>query len=323
MTTAFVTGAGSGIGFAISRRLLDQGWNVVATDLTTERWPAELGAPRPRLRVLPMDVRSDAQVRAAALAAGSVDLLVNNAGIAVFGTQEESDLEAVRSLFEVNVLGPARVTQALLPVLRERHGAVVQISSLAGKSVFPESGFYAATKHALEAMSEALVQETAPFGLRVRVVEPGNYATQLQATAAGASGPPPGDSPYTDLRPIWDARREAVLTTPGGDPDEVAAAVVASLDDPAPFGRVAVGRDAAHILDLRRAIGDDAFVQLSIERNGGPPSRSRAGRVLTPEEVLDGAADVLGATREALAHGHLEHWQESEVGRRALRRLEG
>jgi len=321
MTTAFVTGAGSGIGFAIARRLLALGWNVVATDRDVDRWPNELGAPRPDLRVLAMDVRHDAQVREAALAVGSVDLLVNNAGIAVFGTQEEADLREVRELFEVNVLGPARVTQALLPSLRRSRGTVLQISSLAGKAVFPESGFYAATKHALEAMSEALVQEAAPLGIRVRVVEPGNYATRLQAAAAAAGGAPPDDSPYHELRALWDARREAVLQVPG-DPAEVAEAAIASLADPAPFARVVVGPDAQNILALRRAVGDGAFVQLSIERNGGPASERLPDRVLAPHEVVDAPRDALGPTREAHRLGHLGHWAESEVGRRALRRLE-
>ncbi|MEO0605323.1 MAG: SDR family oxidoreductase, partial [Myxococcota bacterium] len=309
------------IGFAITRRLLAQGWNVVATDRTTGDWPADLGAPRPELRVLSMDVRNDADVRAAAREAGPVDLLVNNAGIAVFGTQEESDLASVHDMFDVNVLGSARVTQALLPALRASRGTVVQISSLAGKAVFPESGFYAATKHAVEAMAEALIQETAPLGLRVRLVEPGNYATRLQQTAAAASGEVPPDSPYAALRPVWDARRESVLQTPG-DPDEVAEALVASLDQPDRFLRVVVGPDAQDILGLRRGIGGDAFVQLSIERNGGPAGTHGRAHVLTPGEVLAAAPDELGPTRAALRHGHLDHWAETDKGRRALARLE-
>ncbi|MEN0062863.1 MAG: SDR family oxidoreductase [Myxococcota bacterium] len=321
MTTAFVTGAGSGIGFAIAHRLLALGWNVVATDKETGPWSVALGAPRPQLRILSLDVRNSDQVHAAAQVAGDVDLLVNNAGIAIFGTQEESDLDAVRDLFEVNVLGPARVTQALLPSLRQRKGTIVQISSLAGKAVFPESGFYAATKHALEAMSEALVQEVAPFGVRVRVVEPGAYATRLQDTAAAASRNPPADSPYAELRPVWDARREETLTA-GGAPDEVAQAVVASLEDPAPFARLAVGVDAAHILDLRNELGDAAFVQLSIERNGGPASDRGPAHVRSPQEVLSAPDHVLEPTRAAYVHGHLGHWAEGEDGQEALSRLE-
>ena len=103
----------------------------------------------------------------------TVDVLVNNAGYAVFATQEEADLEQIRDLFDVNVLGPARTTQAFLPSLRDRRGVVVQLSSVAGRMTFPESGFYAATKHALEAMSHALLCEAGPMGVRVRVIQPG------------------------------------------------------------------------------------------------------------------------------------------------------
>lgn len=320
MTTALVTGAGSGIGFAIARRLLAQGWDVVATDRQLGDWTAALGAPRASLRTLVLDVRDDDSVRAAVAEVGDIDVLVNNAGVAVFGTQEESDLAAVRELFDVNVFGPARLTQAFLPAIRQRRGTVVQISSLAGKAVFPESGFYAASKHALEAMSEALLQETAPFGVRVRVVAPGAYATQLQARAAAASGDAGPDSPYAALRATWDARREAVLRAPG-DPDEVAEAIVTSLADPAPWARVVVGGDARHILGLRERLGDEGFLQLAVERNGGPVAPRSPGAVLDPAEVLSAPDAALGPTRAAYHHGHLGHWAESEVGRQALERL--
>jgi NAD(P)-dependent dehydrogenase (short-subunit alcohol dehydrogenase family) len=210
---------------------------------------------------LVLDVRDAAAVQdavARALAWGPVDLLVNNAGLGYFATQEEGDADAFRDLLDVNVVGPARLTRALLPSLREQRGTVVQISSVAGQSVFPESGFYAATKHALEAMSEALVQEVGPFGVRVRVLQPGQFATRFQERAAAKSPVPGSDSPYAALRERWRTQRLEVLEPPQ-DPERVAEVVFASLADPAPYLWIPVGADSEQILARRRALGAAAW----------------------------------------------------------------
>lgn len=326
MITAFVTGCASGFGFYLARRLLGLGHRVVATDADVGGLAERIG-PSDRLLVLALDVRSTEAVRAAADAAiawSPPDLLVNNAGYAIFGTQEEADLEAIRDLFDVNVLGPARLTQALLPVLRERRGTIVQLSSVAGRTVFPESGFYAATKHAIEAMSEALFQETCTFGVRVRLIEPGSFDTGFLARAVLASQPRDPASPYAPLQPRWDARKFGVLERPQ-DPMLVVDAIVASLDDPAPFRRVPVGPDARRILDLRDALPPDVWTMLAAERNGFVPMGRAAGEALSAQETLDllatpgeDALSRLEATLAALRHGHLDHWEADEVGRAAL-----
>ena len=259
--TAFVTGCASGFGFAIARRLLTLGHRVVATAPQAGGWMEELGRPGAAYLPLVLDVRDEAAVSEAvstALAWGPVDLLVNNAGKGYFATQEEGDAEAFRDLLDVNVVGPARLTRALLPSLRARRGVIVQISSVAGQAVFPESGFYAATKHALEAMSQALVQEVQPFGVRVRVIQPGQFDTRFQETAAAISPSPGPDSPYASLREGWRALRLAVLEPPQ-DPELVADAVLASVEDPAPYLWIPVGPDAEQILARRRALGADAW----------------------------------------------------------------
>lgn len=333
MHTVFVTGCGSGFGHAIARRLLTEGHKVVATDPDALGWPQALGEPHPNLLCLPLDLRDpDAVLRAVerADAWSPVDALVNNGGYAVFGTQEECGLDAVRDMFEVNVFGTARVTRALLPRLRERSGTVVQISSISGRTVFPESGFYAASKYALEAMTEALFQETCTFGVRVRLVQPGNFATRFQERAAAASPPPPPDSPYDGLRPLWDERRDAVLEEPQ-DPRLVAEAVARALAAPEPFLRIPVGPDAEHIIGLRDALGPDAWSRFAADRVG-LDAPHRPGDVLAVGEVLalwdrpdaDPPEDVargLGPTAAAARHGHLGHWKESLEGQRALRVL--
>ena len=271
MRTVFITGCATGFGHLLARQLLSEGHRVVATDRTLGDWPEGLGAPNPRLLALAMDVREADQVREAveqAIAWGPIDTLVNNAGHAVFGTQEELDLELVRAMFDVNVLGLARVTQALLPTLRERGGTVVQLSSVAGRTVFTESGFYAASKYAVEAMTEALWQEVHHTNMKVRLIEPGSFDTQFLPTARLLSPEPPTGSPYAALRPDWATRKEAALEPPQ-DPSLVVSAIVDSLADPRRFIRIPVGADSERILALRDRMGPDAFSIRAAERGLG------------------------------------------------------
>lgn len=322
--TVFVTGCATGFGHRVAARLLHLGHRVVATDASVDGWPARLGAPRDDLLVLRCDVRDPDAVAAAARAAvawSPVDVLVNNAGYAIFGTQEETDLALVRELFEVNVLGVARVTQALLPSLRATGGRVVQLSSVAGRTAFPESGFYAATKHAVEAMSEALFQECCGFGVRVTVIEPGSFDTEFLSTAQRLSPTPAADSPYASARPAWQRRKFAVLEPPQ-DPERVVDAIVASLADPAPFRRVPVGADAERMLALRDALGPDGWTRLAGAR-AGVSATPEPGDVPGPEAALAALdrGELPPALVAAWRHGHLEHWSESETGRAALDRL--
>ncbi len=321
MHTVFITGCASGFGHRLAARLLAEGHRVVATDPSLAAWPDDLGAPHDRLQTYALDVRDATAVRrvaAAACAWSPVDVLVNNAGYAIFGTQEETDLEVVADLFDVNVLGAARVTQALLGSLRQHAGLVVQLSSVAGRTVFPESGFYAATKYALEAMSEALLQETATFGLRLRLIEPGSFNTRFLPTAVARSGSPPADSPYTERREVWNARKGEVLVPPQ-DPGAVVDAIMSQLDDPRPIARVPVGPDAVRLLGLKDALAPDVWSRFAADRNGlhGP---HLPGEVLSIDETLALPPDSaeLASTRQAAAHGHLVHWAHTESGRLAL-----
>jgi len=259
MRTVFITGCATGFGRRLAERLLAAGHRVVATDRdgSTLR---HLG-PDDRVLRLTLDVRSDDQVRAAvadALAWGPIDVLVNNAGHAVFGTQEEVPLSAIRELFDVNVYGPIRMNRALLPALRASRGTIVQLSSVAGRMVFPESGYYAATKYAVEALSDALSQETRAHGVRVRVIEPGSFATRFLSTAETKSAPRSEDSPYADQHDQWDAEKQAVLEPPQ-DPILVVDAILASLDDDTPFLRIPVGADAMRILASHPELAPDAW----------------------------------------------------------------
>lgn len=272
MHTAFITGCQTGFGHRLARRLLLEGYRVIATDSLTEGladrlldgFEPEVCA---RLTVLDLDVRSGERVQALAKTiAPKVNLVVNNAGFGVFGTQEETDLEQVRDLFDVNVLGPARVTQAFLPHLRATGGTLVQLSSVAGRMVFPESGYYAATKHALDAMSQAVALEVCPLGVRVRVVEPGAFATRFYDTAAEHSPERTERSPYQPLHASWDGWREEILEEPQ-DPSLVVDAIWASLQSAHPFLRIPVGQDAQRILAQIQQMGDDAWTEMALDRS--------------------------------------------------------
>lgn len=333
MHTAFITGCATGFGQRLAATLLAAGHRVIATDPDPGAVIAALGSSD-RMLVLALDVRDAAQVREAAAAAaawGNVDVLVNNAGYAIFSTIEEADLDAIRDLFEVNVIGLARVTQALLPQIRANAGLVVQLSSVAGRTVFPESGYYAATKYAVEALSEALSQECASFGVRVVLIEPGSFATQFSARATAASPHRRADSPYAAARPRWDANKSAVLCPPQ-DPMLVVQAIIEALGANAPIHRRPVGPDALQALTLRDTLGPDGWSRLAYDRAGGRAPRGE-GEVLSPAEVLAIAAQSgadaarvdarsapaqLAPTRHALRLGYLSHWADEPGGAEAL-----
>ena len=257
-----------------------------------------------------VDVRSADDVARLAAATGPVDIIVNNAGIGVWSTQEEADIDAQRDMFDVNVFGAARVVRAYLAGIRERRGVVVQISSISARIVFPESGFYAASKHALEAMTEALYQEVAPDGVRVRVIEPGSIESGFQSAAADRTHVPAA-SPYGARRGTWKARRDALLASPQSA-QRVAEVVVESLNDPRGFLRLAVGADAERLLGLRDQLSPDEWVRLMAERNGALQGLdSPVADPTDPNRVTD--ARRLANTYTALMLGHLDHWTPAAV----------
>src|SRR5439155_26350101 len=137
-------------------------------------------ADLPAAQRLPLDVSSDASVAAAATAAGPVDLLINNAAVSVAAAVEDTPAEVARAMFDTNVVGPLRLISAFVPAMRERgDGTVVNVSSVAGQAVFPLKGVHAASKHALEALSESLPLEAGPLGFRVLVVLSGRVDTGM------------------------------------------------------------------------------------------------------------------------------------------------
>jgi NAD(P)-dependent dehydrogenase (short-subunit alcohol dehydrogenase family) len=175
-----ITGASSGIGLTCANHLAARGWRVFGT----QRSPLEGTRSHSGVEMLTMDVDSDESVAAGIgqiLAASQrLDAVVNNAGTALMGPVEETDLQEARAQLETNFFGAFRVCKHVLTVLREQGGGhIVNISSLAGIVGVPFSGMYSASKFALEGLSQALRLETRPFGVRVSVIEPGNFRTAL------------------------------------------------------------------------------------------------------------------------------------------------
>jgi NAD(P)-dependent dehydrogenase (short-subunit alcohol dehydrogenase family) len=247
-----VTGAARAIGRATVEVLAQRGHEVVAT----AREVAQLEGVPAKL-VLPLDVRDTESVRAAVAQAGELDAVVNNAALTGYGPLETYPLERFAQVLDVNTLGPLRVAQAVLASWRERgHGVLVNISSVQGRIGTPLEGPYAASKHALEAMSESMHFELGHFGIRVVIVEPGYIAPGMKHDDADHLGP----AAYAELRAQWGSTMSTLVGPEGRPgPETVALAVADAIDDPDTPLRVEVGKDAAMVLELRRNLRDDEF----------------------------------------------------------------
>ena len=249
---AIVTGCSSGIGRATALELTARGYEVVATARR-----AETLADLEVARTLTLDVDSDESVAAAREAVGPVDVLVNNAGFGIDGSVEEVPLSEARRAFETNFFGAARMIQAFVPAMRTRgSGVVVNVTSIAGIVGGPLAGFYAATKFALEALSESLHLEAGHFGVKVLIVEPGVIETRFGDNMVDFRG----EGPYRELAEKW----AAAMGVLGGDgpsqgPELVATKICDALEaDDHPL-RLPVGADAELIATSRQGVSYDEF----------------------------------------------------------------
>ncbi len=268
MGVALVTGASRGLGLATALHFARMGETVVAGVRHRARANAlgrAAAAQAVDLDVVALDVTDAASVDTAVARLldgyGRLDIVVNNAGVGLWGAVEETEDAYARILFETNVFGPLRVCRAVLPAMRRQgSGVIVNVSSIAGRVASPFGGVYSATKFALEAMSEALHYEVKPFGIRVAIIEPGTFATGFHDQRLIAD--PDDASAYAGLRRRWEA---ASARLPGrdrpGDPATVAAAVYEAATSHAHPLRRLVGADAELIAQLRRDLDDADFEQ--------------------------------------------------------------
>ncbi|SED15638.1 NADP-dependent 3-hydroxy acid dehydrogenase YdfG [Amycolatopsis tolypomycina] len=259
----FITGCSSGLGRALAEAVLDRGLRAVVTARDPARVADLVAAHGDRAPALPLDVTDHAQVvdavKRAETAFGRIDVLVGNAGYGYLAAVEEGEDEEIRKLFDTNVFGLADVTRAVLPGMRARRsGHIVTVSSLGGLAAFGATGYYHATKFAVEGLSESLAAEVAPLGIKVTIVEPAAFRTHW-------SGPSMRQSAIRidDYAETAGARRKATLATYGrqpGDPARAAEAILAAVGSDEPPLRLLLGRAAYDIatarLDTLRATFD-------------------------------------------------------------------
>jgi NAD(P)-dependent dehydrogenase (short-subunit alcohol dehydrogenase family) len=262
MSRILVTGSGSGIGLETVLTLARAGHNVYATMRNPERASTlreAVEGEKLGVSILEMDVNSDESVSEAFSRVhsegGSIGALVNNAGIEAVGSVEELPFEAFRATMETNYLGALRCIQACLPGMRERRsGCIVNVTSISGRIACSPMAPYAASKFALEALSEALAQETKPFNIRVAIVEPGVIDTPMARRAAG----PAVESRYPQSR-RFASMFATSLTTPR-PPSLVAAKIREIIESDTCQLRHAVGPDAQAFLDWRASMTDEEWV---------------------------------------------------------------
>jgi NAD(P)-dependent dehydrogenase (short-subunit alcohol dehydrogenase family) len=266
-STVLITGATDGLGRAMAVFLAANGYRVFAAGRNAEKRASldRLAAERKlQLETLDMDVSDDASVSRGVGRvldrAGQIDVLINNAGVAYVAVLEELRLDDLRRQYETNVIGVLRVTQAVLPAMRERRrGRILNVSSIAGKIALPLMGAYASSKHALEGLSDSLRLELAPFGVRVVLIEPGfiptnmsNTALELSAAYAAKAEKSPYAAVYRNFRDSWKKGASASRSTP----EDCARVILRAILDTPPRARYTVTPRARVGVVLKRFLPD-------------------------------------------------------------------
>ena len=271
-----VTGCSTGIGRATAERLSQKGHTVYATARRLETLD---GLEQSGCKPLTLDVTDEGSMAKAVNtvqeAEGGIDALVNNAGYSQNGAVESIPLDSIRAQFETNVFGLVRMSQLVLPGMREqRSGRIVNIGSMGGKFTFPGGGIYHATKHAVEAISDAMRFESAGFGVQVVLLEPGLIRTEFGATSVGSIAEA-DDSVYGHFNNAVGAATANAYDGPfgklGGGPDAVAKVVEKALTAKHPRARYTVTPSARVFLTQRALLPDalwDRMVGTSFPRPG-------------------------------------------------------
>ncbi len=271
---ALVTGGSSGIGEATALKLAELGYTTYAAARRAERMEHLTKAG---IRTLAMDVTDEDSVQSGVkrilAEQGRIDVLVNGAGYGSYGAIEDVPLAEARSQFEVNVFGAARLIQLVLPRMREqRSGTIVNITSMGGKVYTPLGGWYHATKFALEALSDCLRMEVAPFGIDVVVIEPGGIRTEWPGIAAGKLREASGGGAYARQADAVAASLTSEATARrSSSPSVIADAIGRAVTARRPRTRYAVGYGARPIIFMHDVLPDrwyDAFIR----RATGVPS---------------------------------------------------
>ena len=273
---AVVTGSSTGIGFETSLALARNGFHTYATMRKLEGGEGSskhitdiAKNENLPLQVIQLDVDNDNSVFDAINRIlrenNRIDVVVNNAGYALVGALEETSMEEIKAQFETNFFGAVRVMQAVIPAMREnRHGRIVNITSMGGRIAIPLDSIYHATKFALEGLSESVQYEVEPFGIKIILVEPGSVGSNFWKNLKMAATKAPGhdnnnnDSTYRQIENnMSESFKQMVQNTI--HPSEVAKVILQAVISDNPDFRYMVGKDAAAILETRRSMSDREF----------------------------------------------------------------
>jgi NAD(P)-dependent dehydrogenase (short-subunit alcohol dehydrogenase family) len=260
--TIFITGASSGIGLETAALFFQQGWNVIATmrkpqDRQTKLH--QLGLPD----LIHLDVLDAASIQSAVQYAvekfGAIDVLVNNAGYANYGPFEAASPDQIQRQFDTNLFGLMSVTRAVLPVMRaQKHGAIINVASMGGRVGFPLYSLYNSSKWAVEGFTEALRFELEPFGIKVRLIEPGVIKTDFYDRSLDGDIPQEWRDTYHDILSQADPN-------PGGGgitPDAVARVIHQAAVDQGSRLRYIAGADAKLVSTLRKLLPEPLFLAI-------------------------------------------------------------
>src|SRR5690242_3519175 len=263
MSTWFITGSSSGLGRDLARAVLGAGYNAVVTARNAESLSDLTEAYPDTALPVALDVTDSGQVAAAVREGeerfGGIDVLVNNAGYGYRAAVEEGDETDVATLFATNLFGPVTLIKAVLPGMRARRsGAIVNISSIGARICPPGSGYYAASKAALEGLSGSLRKELAPLGIAVVAVEPGGFRTEFAGRSLQQSATVIDD--YADTAGKRRKEHDTAHGNQPGDPVRAAQAILTAVEADQPPGLLMLGTDA---LTAIRAVIDAQLAELS------------------------------------------------------------
>lgn len=275
-STVLITGCSSGFGKASASLFLARGWNVIATMRSPQ---PSLFEANDRLLVIALDVTRPATISAGMAAGierfGRIDVLVNNAGIGLFGAHEAVSDEVIRQVFETNTFGVMAANRAIVPHLRERgSGTIINVTSSAGIAPMPLVAAYSASKYAIEGFSESLAYELAMFGVRVKIVEPGYSPTTNFAANSGGRCDNTIPVAYADHAGRYMQSMQGHATTYTTAQD-VAEAVFSAATDGSDRLRYPAGADSVMLAELRRSLPEMDFIARVRAMTGSEPTINR------------------------------------------------
>ena len=271
---AIVTGSSSGIGYATSLLLARKGLYTYASarniDKSASLQPIA-GAERLPLKLIQLDVTDDSSVKDAVekiiLEKGRIDVLVNSAGYGLFGAFEDLSMDEIKAQFETNFFGVIRVTQQVLPIMRNLQnggGIIVNVSSINGLVPFPVISAYVGTKFALEGLSESMSYELEPFGIKVILIEPGAIGSNFMKGSVLSKRALDPESPYSEF--VQKVRVKISSDHENAtQPEEVAKTIVQAILTEKPEFRYVVGSDALNLLEARKNMPYSGFQKMIIQ----------------------------------------------------------